>query len=518
MTESNGGRVELSLSADYRIDAACRRFEEAWKAGHRPRLEDFLDRGDDLEQRQLLRELLRLEWHYREAAGENPTAEEYRAQFPDVVGLIASRLGAAPTTDGLEPEQQGTQPLPGATGEPLASELPGYEILGELGRGGMGVVYKARQRSLNRPVALKMVLPGHLSGTEAALRFRAEAENAAGLEHEAVVPIYQVGEREGQPFFSMKYVEGGSLASRVKDYLADPKATARLLEVVARAVHHAHARGILHRDLKPSNILLDGEGRPLVSDFGLSKRLQGGAELTASNAIVGTAPYMAPEQARAEKGLTTAIDVYALGAVLYELLTGQPPFRGPTPLDTLLQVLEREPAPPRQLNPGAPRDLEAICLKCLEKDPADRYPSAGLWRTTCASSCAVRRWRPGRRGSGTGWCRRCAPAHSLLRNTSGPCRSGTAASTALSSHSWPCWRGWISRSGCSGRCWRPAGWCWRWSSGYCRCGDSGPCRSRIGTRPSSAWDTWRPRSSWFSRSFLSGRAAHAGSRCPSTRP
>jgi WD40 repeat protein len=175
----------------------------------------------------------------------------------------------------------------------------------------------------------------------------------------------------------MKLVEGGSLASRVKDYLADPRAGAALLEVVACAVQHAHARGILHRDLKPSNILLDGEGRPLVSDFGLSKRVEGSTELTASNAIVGTAPYMAPEQARAEKGLTTAIDVYALGAILYELLTGRPPFKADTAMETVLQVLTQEPAPPRQVRPGAPPDLETICLKCLQKDPRHRYLSAG---------------------------------------------------------------------------------------------------------------------------------------------
>jgi serine/threonine-protein kinase len=210
-----------------------------------------------------------------------------------------------------------------------------------------------------------MILAGHLASAVDVQRFHTEAEAAANLDHPHIVPIYEVGEHEGQHYFSMKLIEGESLAQQVPRFTQDAKATARLLAVVAWAVHHAHQRGILHRDLKPGNILVDRKGQPHVTDFGLAKRVEGDTRQTQTNVIVGTPSYMPPEQARSEKLLTTAVDVYSLGAILYELLTGRPPFRAETPLDTVLQVLEKEPERPGTLKPKTNRDLETICLKCL---------------------------------------------------------------------------------------------------------------------------------------------------------
>jgi WD40 repeat protein/tRNA A-37 threonylcarbamoyl transferase component Bud32 len=255
--------------------------------------------------------------------------------------------------------------------------LPGYEILSELGRGGMGVVYKARQVKLDRVVALKVVLAGaHAAPTDLA-RFRAEAEAVARLQHPGIVQIHEVGEQDGLPFFSLEFCEGGTLARKLGGKPLQPAEAAALVEQVARAVHAAHRKGIVHRDLKPANVLLMEDGTPKVTDFGLAKRLDVEGGQTRSGAVMGTPSYMAPEQAEGKgKEVGRAADVYALGAILYECLTGRPPFQGPTSLETVMQVLAAEPVPPSRLQPKLPRDLEVITLECLRKEPGKRYASA----------------------------------------------------------------------------------------------------------------------------------------------
>ena len=252
-----------------------------------------------------------------------------------------------------------------------------YELLSQVAQGGMGVVYRARQMSLNRIVAVKMIRAGRLATAADVRRFRSEAEATANLDHPHIVPLYEVGEYEGQHYFSMRFVEGGSLAQRIESERLSAGDAARLLAKVARAVHYAHSRGVLHRDLKPSNILLDARGEPQVTDFGLAKLLDADDTVTSPGAISGTPSYMAPEQAAGRTDLIgTGTDIYGLGAILYELLTGQPPFRGTTALETLKRVAGEAPRRPRALAPDLDPDLEAVCLRCLEKSPPARYPSA----------------------------------------------------------------------------------------------------------------------------------------------
>ncbi len=256
-----------------------------------------------------------------------------------------------------------------------------YQLLEELGQGGMGVVFRARELGRGRIVALKRLLRGAESKAQDVERFRVEAMAAAHLAHPHIVPVFQAGEHEGQPFFTMQYIAGTTLARKLAEGPMPGLDAARLLVPVCRAIHSAHDRGVLHRDLKPSNILIDTEGHSYVSDFGLAKRLDlpADASLTPSGAIVGTPGYMPPEQARAARGrgpLGPACDVYSLGAILYHMLTGRPPFQAASPVETLMLMLEQDPVPPRVLNPRVSADLEMITLRCLQKQPILRYGSA----------------------------------------------------------------------------------------------------------------------------------------------
>jgi serine/threonine-protein kinase len=252
-----------------------------------------------------------------------------------------------------------------------------YELLGELGRGGMGVVYKARQQELDRVVALKMILQRHLASPEVVRRFQSEAKAAAKLRHSHIVQIHEVGQHHGQDFFTMEYIEGQSLAQRLTRRPMEIPAAVKIVAAIARAVDYLHKQGVVHRDLKPSNILLDADGDPYLTDFGLAKVFHTDEQQTATGIIAGTPSYMAPEQAAGRAAeIGPATDVYSLGAILYELLTGQPPFVADNPLDVLLDVLSGDPLLPRRVNPKVPRPLELICLKCLQKSPAERYSSA----------------------------------------------------------------------------------------------------------------------------------------------
>lgn len=395
-----------------RCESVIREFEAAWRDRTRPDLGAFVAAGTPHQVR-LLIELVHVDLEFRLRAGDDARAEDYLDRFPPLthqshaLDLIAaefalrnrhrppawpeefwlrfpefqSELRSLLPDRGRPAGQTPTRAL-GDTLPPLrvVPAIPGYEILEELGRGGMGVVHKARDLLLLRAVAIKTL--GTLPGADSAVRFAREAEAIARLDHPHIVPVYEVGEwRAGVgvppiPYFVMKYYPGGSLDAAPVGPGTDPAGHARTVAAIARAVHHAHQRGVLHRDLKPSNILIDEHGGPHVADFGLAGRFDPDDPRTRTAAIVGTPSYMAPEQARTPKQVTTAADVYGLGAILYHLLTGDAPFRADTALATLEKVASALPARPTVVNPGVPRDLETVCLKCLEKDPARRYASA----------------------------------------------------------------------------------------------------------------------------------------------
>ncbi len=275
-----------------------------------------------------------------------------------------------PTQDTVDP----TTPAQAGESDDALPSVSGYEILGVLGRGGMGVVYKARHLALNRLVALKVLLGGAHAGPEAVVRFRAEAEAVVRLRHPNVVQIYDLGLHAGVPYLALELCKGGTLAEHSRGQPLPPHEAAQLLEALAQGVAAAHEQGIVHRDLKPANVLLTEAGEPKVADFGLAKQLDASTR-TPSGAVLGTPSYMAPEQATG-RGVGPAADIYALGAILYECLTGRPPFQAASPIETLSQVVAGEPVPPRRLNSAVPRDLETVCLKCLHKEPDRRYASA----------------------------------------------------------------------------------------------------------------------------------------------
>ncbi len=421
------------LDAAQRIHQSCEQFEDAWGGPTRPQLGAFLADVHEPERSWLLAELLALEVELRQAAGDQPTEAEYLQAFPgegdrDIIAAAFRRCA--------DLEREATP------AHPAAPRIEGYDILDVLGRGGMGVVYKARDLRLKRLVALKMIRAGDRAGAEHLARFRAEAEMVARLQHPNIVQIFEVGEQDGQPYLAFEFIEGKTLADFAGREPQPPRVAAELLEALARAMNYAHQQGVIHRDLKPTNVVLAVGGgrwevgrkeedsispsslptahRPLptvkITDFGLAKDLAGDLERTSTGAILGTPLYMSPEQADGRRDIGPASDIYSLGAILYVLLTGRPPFQGTTPLSTLKMVVNADPVPPCHMLPHLARDLETICLKCLHKDPARRYATAG------ALADDLRRYlnnepilaRPsGRIEKGWRWCRR-NPAVAML--------------------------------------------------------------------------------------------------------
>jgi len=322
---------------------------------------------------------LRLSELLEELHDTGRTPEEVCVDFPELLPELQDRWRRVCRLEAeldtiFPPERDG----PNQASSPESGNLPqipGYEVEGLLGRGGMGVVFRARHLRLNRIVAIKLAIAGAYAASSERERFQREAEAVAALRHPHVVQIYDVGDSEGRPYYTMEFIAGGSLAEKEKP--TTPREAALLIRTVAGAVRAAHIGGIIHRDLKPANILLEDDATPKVADFGLSRRLDETTSLTLHGAVIGTPSYMAPEQAAGERNvLGPAVDIYSLGAILYELLTARPPFRAGTPVETVRLVINAEPIPPTRMNARVPRDLEVICLRCLNKDPARRYPSA----------------------------------------------------------------------------------------------------------------------------------------------
>jgi formylglycine-generating enzyme required for sulfatase activity len=374
-----------------------------WQAGQRPLAERYGEQLPELRDNdELFLDLIWSEFLLREELGEAPSLAEYQQRFPHFATALACQfdlhralaaslplLANTPASASPPTRVAAADALLAPTCVPAAGpdgqdrvgqegvHVPGYEILKELGRGGMGIVYQARHLRLNRVVALKMILAGATAGQDDLVRFLTEAEAVATLQHPHIVQLYEFGQHRGLPYFTLEFVAGGNLAARLQGKPLPSREAARLVEQLARGMHCAHAWGIVHRDLKPHNVLLTEDGSPKITDFGLAKRVAVGSGLTLSGVVMGTPSYMAPEQARgSSKQVGPAADVYALGAILYECLTGRPPFLGQTPVETLMKVLHEEPVAVRTRQPGVSRDLETICQRCLHKDPQRRYASA----------------------------------------------------------------------------------------------------------------------------------------------
>ncbi len=410
------------------IDDLCDQFEARWKAGERPRIEDLLGHVADEHRRDLLTHLLGVELHWRRRNSETPSPDEYTQRFPqdrETIDDLFSEDDPSPSVTNNQAETVFLRSEPqSSTVSGESRQLGSYRLEEELGRGGMGVVYRAWQASADRFVALKLIRRDRLESLprdrQAGVihRFEHEAQAAGRIEHDHIVTVYEVGEINGEHFFSMRYVEGQSLTDLLQDGSIDGRRAAAYLEPVARAVHEAHLHGILHRDLKPQNILVDAKtDRAMVVDFGLAKLAEGAEGMTEAGDVMGTPPYMSPEQAKDSSQVTAKSDVYGLGATLYHAVAGRPPFQANSVLETIRLVADETPLPPRQIDPQIDLDLETICLKCLEKDPTRRYASAE------AFADELRRYlkhepieaRPlNALGRGARWCRRYPVVASLL--------------------------------------------------------------------------------------------------------
>ncbi len=398
-----------------RVDEICDDFERQWASGEPPRLESFL--AEDVDGDALFYELLVIELEHRLRLGERPTRDEYVRRFPgrddpvrrafvvagDLQMLLelgskrktGSTIVLSEDKDATPASQPTIQRLPTVDGEPAPKYVTDHELLEEVGRGGMGVVFKARQRRLNRIVALKMILSGEWASEEERRRFQQEAQAAAALDHPHIVPVYEVGEHDGRLYFTMRYCAGKSLSKLAAEGPFAPRCAAELVAQAADAVGYAHGEGIIHRDLKPANVLVDEGDHLWITDFGLAKRTQDDSNLTATRQVLGTPGYMSPEQASGQtREIGPAADIYSLGAILYRLLTGRPPFQAATADETLQQVKNAEPAAPRELNPSCAarpgNDLPEVFAK-------GRSPALCVGRRVGRRPAAVlaRRTRPG---------------------------------------------------------------------------------------------------------------------------